>query len=350
MQRKQIPVVKPALKLSLALLAMSAATSYAQTYNCATDSGCVPIKEQKVTSDYTATKYPVVLAHGSNGWNKLLNITDYFHGIPEDLSANGASVYLTKTTAVQDSEYRGEELLKQVKAIAAITGSPKVNLIGYDQGGNDIRYVAAVAPEYVSSVTAIASPLQGTKMADWFVSSVEKSQTAQGLSGDDLSFGGKLGVGFLNLMGSFTDAMSALKSGQLEKQDGWSAVKSMSSKYAADFNQKFPQGMPTSYCELPTQTRVNGIDYYSMGGVGNITTFIDPSDIKLSLLSLAYGKEPNDGIVGQCSTHLGRVIRDNYQMNHLDMVNQIFGLVSLTETNPVAMYRQHVNRLKESGL
>ena len=37
-------------------------------------------------------------------------------------------------------------------------------------------------------------------------------------------------------------------------------------------------------------------------------------------------------------------------MNHLDEVNQTLGLTSLFETDPVTVYRQHANRLKNDGL
>lgn len=90
------------------------------------------------------TKYPIVLAHGLGGWNKLFGLVDYFNGIPQDLTKNGASVYVTKTSSVNDTEVRGEQLLQQVKTIIAITGSPKVNLMGHSQGGIDIRYVAGL--------------------------------------------------------------------------------------------------------------------------------------------------------------------------------------------------------------
>ncbi len=53
---------------------------------------------------------------------------------------------------------------------------------------------------------------------------------------------------------------------------------------------------------------------------------------------------------GQCSAHMGDVIRDNYFHNHLDEVNQLFGLVPLFETNPKSRYRTHANRLKRAGL
>jgi triacylglycerol lipase len=44
------------------------------------------------------------------------------------------------------------------------------------------------------------------------------------------------------------------------------------------------------------------------------------------------------------------VLRDSYSMNHLDEVNQLFGLTSIFETSPVAVFRSHANRLKNAGL
>jgi len=76
---------------------------------------------------------------------------------------------------------------------------------------------------------------------------------------------------------------------------------------------------------------------------------LDPSDLLTGAASLTFD-EPNDGLVGRCSSHLGMVIRDNYRMNHLDEVNQFMGLTSLFETDPVSVYRQHANRLKNAGL
>ena len=78
-------------------------------------------------------------------------------------------------------------------------------------------------------------------------------------------------------------------------------------------------------------------------------TLLDPVDPALALTG-AFFKEPNDGLVGVCSSHLGKVIGTGYRMNHLDEVNQSFGIHHLLETDPVTLYRQHANRLKELGL
>ena len=44
------------------------------------------------------------------------------------------------------------------------------------------------------------------------------------------------------------------------------------------------------------------------------------------------------------------MIRDDYRMNHLDEVNNLFGLTSPFEVDPKTLYRNHANRLKTAGL
>nr|NIU63797.1 lipase [Stutzerimonas stutzeri] len=65
-------------------------------------------------SGYTATKYPIVLAHGMLGFDSLLGI-DYWYGIPSALRRDGAQVYVTEVSQLNTSELRGEELLAQVE-------------------------------------------------------------------------------------------------------------------------------------------------------------------------------------------------------------------------------------------
>ena len=76
---------------------------------------------------------------------------------------------------------------------------------------------------------------------------------------------------------------------------------------------------------------------------------VDLADAPLGLASLFYS-EDSDGLVGKCSGHFGKVLRDDYSMNHLDEVNQLFGLTSIFETSPVSVFRSHANRLKNAGL
>src|SRR5438874_10746683 len=80
---------------------------------------------------YTKTQYPIVLAHGAAGFDSVLGVLDYWFLIPETLAKDGAKVYVTEVSSFNSSEVRGEELLAQVEKIVAVSGKPKVNLIGH---------------------------------------------------------------------------------------------------------------------------------------------------------------------------------------------------------------------------
>lgn len=118
---------------------------------------------------------------------------------------------------------------------------------------------------------------------------------------------------------------------------------------SARFNAPAPAGIPTSHCGEGAYP-VNGVRYYSWGGTGVLTSVFDLSYPLLGTTSLAFGFSANDGLVERCSSRLGRVTRDNYFMNHLIEVNQLFGLHSLFEADPKTVYRQHANRLKSAVL
>ena len=114
---------------------------------------------------YAQTKYPIVLAHGMTGFDKIGPV-DYWYGIPADLRKNGAQVYLTSVSAFNSSEERGEQLLAQVKHILALSGATKVNIIGHSHGNQSARYVAGVRPDLVASVTSVSGPTKGSDVAD----------------------------------------------------------------------------------------------------------------------------------------------------------------------------------------
>lgn len=282
---------------------------------------------------YTQTKHPIVLAHGMSGFDELFGIYQYWDGIPQALAKDGAKVFVTEVPQFNSTEKRGEALLAQVQEILAITGASKVNLIGHSHGGLDVRYVASVAPQLVASVTTVGSPHQGADLADFLRNNVKQGGFTEAV----------LGL-FANSLGN----LLALLSGTSNTQDAISALGSLSSEGMAVFNNKHPAGLPATWCgEGPAVA--NGIRFYSWTGDRALTNVLDPSDALLGLASIVYD-EDNDGLVGQCSSHLGKVIRDDYRLNHLDEVNQAFGLVHLFGPDPKSLFRIHANRLKTEGL
>ena len=234
------------------------------------------------------------------------------------------------------SEVRGEELIEQVEDIVAISGRKKVNLIGHSHGGPTVRYVAAMRPDLIASAPSVGAPHTGSDLAD-FLKLFPDGSLPQTIVSE-----------LVNQIGKMIHFLSGSPSAN--PQDSLGALESLHSEGAARFNAKFPQGMPLKQCGEGAY-KVNGVRYYSWSGTSPLTNPLDPSDGMMAVASLTFiGGEANDGMVGRCSSHLGQVIRDNYRMNHLDEVNQFFGLTSLFETDPVTVYRQHANRLKNDGL
>lgn len=283
--------------------------------------------------DYTKTKYPIVLAHGLAGFDELFGVFEYWFGIPDALEDGGATVFVTDVSPFNSSQERGEQLIDQIEQIVAITGKPKVNLIGHSQGSLDVRYVAAVRPDLVASVTTVAGPHKGAALADFLRANVQNGSFTESV----LAF-------FADSLGAVLDLLT----GHTNPEDAIAALDQLTSTGTAAFNAAYPQGVPTTSCGSGSAV-VNGIRYYSWSGTGVLTNALDISDAALGLTSTVY-PEANDGLVGRCSSHLGTVIRDNYFQNHLDEVNQVVGLVSIFESSPQSIYRAHANRLKNAGL
>lgn len=286
----------------------------------------------KGPDDYTETKYPIVLVHGMFGFDSLVGI-EYFFGIPTALTKSGAKVYVAQVTALDSTEARGEQLLTQVQQILAVTGAEKVNLIGHSHGGPTSRYVASVAPQYVASVTSVGGVNKGSKIADMIYNMPE-----DGSADKAVEFAA-------NTLASLIDLLS----GGGNDQDFEASIKALSTEDTLRFNASYPEGVPTTDCGEGDYVAANGVYYYSWSGASGFTNLLDVSDAPLAALGALYGS-PNDGLVGTCSSHLGKVIRDDYKMNHLDEINQLFGIHHLFETDPKTLYRQHANRLKNQGL
>lgn len=282
---------------------------------------------------YTETEYPIVLAHGMSGFDSLFGVVDYWPGIVGALEKDGAEVFVTEVSQFNDTAVRGQQLLTQVEEIVAITGADKVNLVGHSHGGLDIRWVAAQRPDLVASVTSVGSPHQGAELAD-FVQGV----LVEGSLSETVLAGLAGGLG----------SVLALLSGTSNPQDPLAALDALSSDGQAEFNAAYPQGLPATECGEGDPV-VDGVHYFSWTGTRALTNVFDVSDAMLGLTSLVYS-EDNDGLVGQCSAHLGTVIRDDYRQNHLDEVNLVFGLVHWWSVSPKTLYRQHANRLKNLGL
>lgn len=287
--------------------------------------------QAQAQSGYTQTRYPIVLVHGLFGFDSFLGL-DYFYGIPSALRAGGARVFVAQVSAANSTEVRGEQLLAQVKNILAITGAAKVNLIGHSHGGPTIRYVAGVAPHLVASATSVGGVNKGSRVADVLRGTLPAGTLSEAV----VNNAAKAFVALINLGSGGTSL----------PQQPTAALDSLTTAGTADFNRRFPQALPAGCGSGPEL--VNGVRYYSWTGTQPVTNLLDVTDGPLGILSLVHG-QANDGLVTACSSRLGRHLGD-YRQNHLDEVNQVVGLRDWFAADPVALFRQQANRLKQAGL
>jgi len=311
--------------LTVLMSALAHATvAQASTYQVCNASSCFNSlinSSVEVKDDYTKTKYPVVFVHGINGYAER-NSNEYWPNIPKSVYAGGAQVYVTTVAAFDSPLARGEQLLERVRDIKAITGADKVNLIAHSQGAQTARYVAAVTPKNIATVTSIAGTNKGTPVASL-------SNLALLVPGVNLIYAA-IAVAF--------NYVYDAKDGEDYKQHLIRDLTMLSPAGAAAFNARYPQAVPKTDCGEGEYV-VNSISYYSWGGTKG-------SPVTAVFFGAGLFKDnANDTIVPRCSTHLGKVIRDDYNLNHTGLVNR-----GAADTDAVlAIYRKHTNFLKGQG-
>lgn len=287
----------------------------------------------------TATQYPIIMVHGLFGFGNALGVVDYFWGIPSDLRKGGAKVYIAEVSSVNSNEVRGEQLLAQINHIMAVTGAKKVNIIGHSQGGPTARYVTGVAPEKVASLTTLGSAHRGSKVGD-----LVETTVANGLAPEGSALRPVI-AGIVSAIGRVLDTLTG-KPGPATG-DALGALAANNTSGSLKFNQRFPDGVPTSACGNGAAV-VKGVRYYSVIGNKALTNVLDPFDWLTGPISLLYA-QPNDGMNDVCTQRLGTVVGE-YGWNHFDEVNQLAGLRGLFSADPVSVYHAHVARLKREGL
>lgn len=290
------------------------------------------------------TRYPLVLVPGLLGFVRLPGYP-YWYGIEAALREAGAEVYPVRVSGLNTSDVRGEQLLTRIEAIRRHSGAERVNLIGHSQGALTARYAAAQRPEWVASVTSVAGPNRGSELADYL-----QRKAPEGSARERLLNAAALGV---------AHALAALDQGDPGPrlpQDARAARRCLTRDGVAAFNARFPQGLQEPPDALG-DVEVAGVRYYSWTGIlqpgrsDRGRNRLDPTQLACRLLARTFRDDAgqNDGFVGRSSARLGRVIGDDYPLDHLDIVNQGFGAVGLG-VDPVALFVAHAARLRDAGL
>ena len=291
----------------------------------------------KKDTSYADTRHPIVLVGGIIAFDDIAGLA-YFYGIADHLRDYGARVYESNVSGFQGNEFRGEELIEQIENYLAVSGASKVNIIAHSQGVPTARYVAAVRPDLVASITSVHGENRGTPVADVLRGVIPEGSTVEGFADAIAS-----GFGWL---------WESASGGPNPSDQSASAVLADSTTAGmAAFNQRYPQAVPASACGTAGDHRVNGVRYWSWGGTAVQTNLFDPFDsllVSVTRLAFPRGVE-HDGILPKCGMYLGKPIRHDYNHNHADAIRHLFGLRGWS-VDPKTLYRNHANRLKNAGL
>jgi triacylglycerol lipase len=262
--------------------------------------------------------YPIVLAHGFFGFEDFAGIdfVTYFYGVKDDLAAHGEPLVFTPAVdPFNGSEVRGEELLAHVERILAETGHAKVNLVGHSQGGLDARYVAAVRPDLVASVTTLATPHRGTPIADIVLGLVEDDRLRS------------LADRLVRLIGApLWDASG-------EETSVFAALRQFSTPGVEDFNARYPNVDAVAYYSITGRTdRDDGMpECEATDEPPFITRYwrdLDPVepllDIPEQIVDGGDADIVNDGLVRVHDARWGRFL-GCIPADHFDEIGQLFG-------------------------
>ncbi len=263
--------------------------------------------------------YPIVLAHGFFGFNDFAGagFLSYFYGVKDYMEAHGEPLVFTPAVdPFNSSDYRGAQLEKAIEEILKATGHEKVNIIGHSQGGLDARVVANLRPDLVASVVTVATPHQGSRVADIALQLVA-DPNAQDVLNELLKL---VGMPLYDQIGNETNVILPLK---LFSKEGIAA-----------FNAAHPDEPDVFYASIGGRTDLHlggsvckaDVDLpFIKDWAGKLDT-VDPAlSLFEELLDGGFGAPyPNDGLVRVEDSKRGQ-FWGCLPADHLDEVGQLIG-------------------------
>ena len=112
-------------------------------------------------------RLPVVLMHGF-GLLALIRRKGHLHDAALYLRSRGVRAFAPNVAPYETVATRAEMWADRIEHVLAETGAPQVHLIAHSMGGLDARYLISRLDfhPFVASLTTVATPHQGTAIAD----------------------------------------------------------------------------------------------------------------------------------------------------------------------------------------
>ena len=140
------------------------------------------------TVDSTATQYPIVLVGGIDD----TPVFDWNPSIAAAIKAGGGRAYHLRVVPWQPTAERAADLWASLSSLQRTSGSTRFNLVCYAVAGLDCRYLVSAgglfandpmqradAVAAVASITTIATPHRGTRVADAAILALQSSTTVE---------------------------------------------------------------------------------------------------------------------------------------------------------------------------
>ncbi|MFM0738285.1 alpha/beta fold hydrolase [Paraburkholderia xenovorans] len=229
------------------------------------------------------TRYPVIFVHSLTGSEKFVGELPYWFDMareirmhrtstPGDKSSTTASsipnpyfsnntenkgIYEANVSGFNTDEERGEQLLAQIKEVMIREGATRVNLIGHSQGGTTSRYVAAIRPDLVASITTISTPHWGSDFADFIVQQKTDYPKTAAQVMPLVDYG--IGMLWMKLVGA-----------KELPQDPAAAISLLTSAKAKEWNKRYPSAGLGDVKLCTTGKASADVDYVDARGVKQV--------------------------------------------------------------------------------
>ncbi len=272
------------------------------------------------------TRFPIVLLHGMGGFDEMLGLLNYFNGVEDDLLEQGYDVHVTEVAMFNDSNYRAEELERQLVEILDTTAARKLNLVAHSQGGLDGRHFISVMGhgDDVSVLAMVSTPNRGVIIGDMILG------TVQGVSREVITA----------IFDFFSDLIDASDS-DIEGALSQISVEAM----ANDFNPKHPDDPRVRYWSWAGRT---------CGSLDRECRSQNNDEAVNPVLALTYnlildgpdgvGSGPNDGMVPLSSAMWGEW-QGELSADHADEIGQL----KTGDFDHKQLYRDICNKLVVEG-